>query len=90
MFEEREWNGSGLFLSRKKRRNRVNRECLELEVENFSRGSITVTCINGGKRFVLSSGVAIMDTVCDFFHVGSVAASEFFKNPNSKHFFPNP
>lgn len=61
------------------------------EVENFSRGSITVTCINGGKRFVLSSGVAIMDTVCDFFvHVGSVAASEFFKNPNSKHFFPNP
>lgn len=88
MFEEREWNGSGLFLSRKKRRNRVNRECLELEVENFSRGSITVTCINGGKRFVLSSGVAITDTVCDFFHVGSVAASEFFKN--SKHFFLNP
>lgn len=60
------------------------------EVENFSRGSITVTCINGGKRFVLSSGVAITDTVCDFFHVSSVAASEFFKNPNSKHFFPNP
>lgn len=88
MFEEREWNGSGLFLSRKKRRNRVNRECLELEVENFSRGSITVTCINGGKRFVLSSGVTITDTVCDFFHVGSVAASEFFKN--SKHFFLNP
>lgn len=88
MFEEREWNGSGLFLSRKKRRNRVNRECLELEVENFSRGSITVTCINGGKRFVLSSGVAITDTVCDFFHVSSVAASEFFKN--SKHFFLNP
>lgn len=38
---------------------------------------------------MLSSGVAITDTVCDFFvHVGSVAASEFFKN--SKHFFLNP
>lgn len=52
------------------------------EVENFSRGSITVTCINGGKRFVLSSDVAITQCVHEL-------RNEYFKNPYSKHFFSN-
>lgn len=83
-------NRLGLFLPRKKRRNRVNRWSSRGEVENSSRGSITVTCINGGKRFVLSSDVAITNAANrasqDFFHSRSFEAN-FFNNRNSNDFF---